>query len=129
MKLTKQKLKGMIMEELTTLKQESLNPEWDKAGNIKSALVLLADKLEMSEDTVLVRAIVEDLRLAVVAMEERLNKKFGGPESAYGELNKALRAIENAYKNEATRDKTQQAVDDLYRRFGRHEPAPEELMP
>jgi len=48
---------------------------------------------------------------------------------AHDELNKAMAAIENAYKNEATRADAQQVVDELYRRFGRYEPSPEELMP
>ena len=47
--------------------------------------------------------------------------------AGFDELNKAMATIESAYKNEATREITQQVVDELYRRFGRHEPAPEEL--
>lgn len=46
---------------------------------------------------------------------------------ALDELNKAMAMIESAYKNEATRETAQQVVDELYRRFGRHEPSPEEL--
>ena len=47
----------------------------------------------------------------------------------YDELNKAMAAIENVYRNESTREIAQQVVDELYRRFGRHEPPPKELMP
>ena len=80
MKITKQRLKEIISEELTEARFESPNPEWDKASKIKSALVYLADDLEKIEDTVLVRAIVEDLHVAVAAMERRLNEKFGAAE-------------------------------------------------
>ena len=47
--------------------------------------------------------------------------------AGFDELNKAMAIIESAYKNEATRETAQQVVDELYRRFGRHEPSPEEL--
>ena len=80
MRLTKQRLKEIISEELAEARYESLNPEWDKVSEIKSALVYLADDLEKIEDAVLVRAIVEDLHLAVAAMERRLNEKFGAAE-------------------------------------------------
>ena len=79
MKLTKQRLKEIISEELTEARYESLNPEWDKASQIKSALVHLADDLVNSErDDVaqLAKAIVESLHFAVDAMERRLNEKF-----------------------------------------------------
>ena len=46
---------------------------------------------------------------------------------AMEELNEAMDMIHRAYENEATREIAQQVVDELYRRFGRHEPAPEEL--
>ena len=50
-----------------------------------------------------------------------------GETAGFDELNKAMATIESAYKNEATRETAQQVVDELYRRFGRHEPSPEEL--
>ena len=81
MKITKQRLKQIILEELSEGRYESLNPEWDKASKIKSALVYLADDLEKIEDVALVRRIVEDLHLAVAAMERRLNEKFGAREA------------------------------------------------
>ena len=77
MKITKQRLKEIIKEELA---EGSLNPEWDKASKIKSALVYLADDLEKSQQEdapQLARAIVEDLLNAVAAMEARLNEAFG----------------------------------------------------
>ncbi len=77
MKITKQRLKEIIKEELA---EGSLNPEWDKASKIKSALVYLADDLEKNqrEDaSQLAQAIVEDLLNAVAAMEARLNETFG----------------------------------------------------
>ena len=87
MKITKQRLKEIIGEELGATRHGSyraewgsLNPEWDKANKIKSALVYLADDLEKSqhEDAPqLARAIVEDLLNAVAAMEARLNEAFG----------------------------------------------------
>ena len=80
MKLTKKRLKEIILEELSEGRFESLNPEWDKASKIKSALVYLADDLEKSqhEDAPqLAQAIVEDLLNAVAAMEARLNETFG----------------------------------------------------
>ena len=91
MKLVEEVLEKMIKEELEVILTDdeavemfgeqitegSLNPEWDKARQIKSDLVYLADDLEKIEDTVLVRAIVEDLRLAVDAMGRRMNEKFG----------------------------------------------------
>jgi hypothetical protein len=83
MKLTKKRLKEIILEELSEGRFESLNPEWDKASEIKSALVYLADDLVNSErDDVaqLASAIVQDLHGAVRAMERRLNEKFGAAE-------------------------------------------------
>ena len=55
-------------------------------------------------------------------IKEEINETAG-----FDELNKAMATIESAYRNEATRETAQQVVDELYRRFGRHEPAPEEL--
>jgi|TARA_Y100000034_G_C6760395_1_gene338628 hypothetical protein len=83
MRLTKQRLKEIISEELAEARYESLNPEWDKVSEIKSALVYLADDLENSErdDVIpLANAIVKDLHGAVRAMERRLNEKFGAVE-------------------------------------------------
>jgi len=62
-------------------------------------------------------------------IKEEFNETADYMALAHDELNKAMAAIENAYKNEATRGTAQQVVDELYRRFGRHEPSPEELMP
>ena len=91
MKLTKQRLKQIISEELRDptvgatrhgsyrAQWESLNPEWDKVDKIKSALVYLADDLEDSdkdEAPQLAKAIVQSLHGAVRAMEARLNEKF-----------------------------------------------------
>jgi|TARA_Y100000034_G_C6770695_1_gene343815 hypothetical protein len=83
MKLTKQRLKEIIKEELSEARGGSLNPEWDKASKIKSALVYLADDLENSERddaAQLAKAIVESLHLAVRAMEARLNERFAAVE-------------------------------------------------
>jgi len=87
MKISKHQLREIISEELGATRHgpyrarwESLNPEWDKANKIKSALVYLADDLEKSqhEDAPqLAQAIVEDLLNAVAAMEARLNETFG----------------------------------------------------
>jgi len=60
-------------------------------------------------------------------IKEEFNEAADSMALAHDELNKAMAAIENAYKNEATRETAQQVVDELYRRFGRHEPSPEEL--
>tara|TARA_R110000824_G_scaffold73866_8_gene188037 strand:+ start:1231 stop:1578 length:348 start_codon:yes stop_codon:yes gene_type:complete len=79
MKLTKQRLKEIIKEELG----ESLNPEWAQADKILSALVLLAETLETSADAEpvkLANAVVQKLRSAVDAMETRLNEKFAAAE-------------------------------------------------
>ena len=75
MKITKQRLKQIIKEELN----EAANPEWDSADKIFKALVYLAQDLEEStnaEPAALASAIVRQLREAVDAMERRLNKKF-----------------------------------------------------
>ena len=75
MKITKQRLKEIIKEELN----EASNPEWDKADQVLSALVYLADDLENSshpDAARLASAIVSKLREAVDAMERRLNEKF-----------------------------------------------------
>ena len=75
MKITKQRLKEIITEELN----EASNPEWDKADQILSDLVYLAEFLENStnaEPGALASAIVSKLREAVDAMERRLNEKF-----------------------------------------------------
>ena len=66
-------------------------------------------------------------RLKEIIREEFSEKYRRGAELT--ELDKAMTAIENVYRNEATREIAQQVVDELYRRFGRHEPPPEELMP
>ena len=62
-------------------------------------------------------------------IKEEFSEATDSMSPAHDELNKAMAAIENAYKNEATRADAQQVVDELYRRFGRYEPSPEELMP
>jgi hypothetical protein len=95
MRLTKQRLKEIISEELRDptvgatrhgsyrARYESLNPEWDKTGKIKSALVYLADDLVNSESddaAQLAKAIVQSLHEAVRAMEARLNEKFAAVE-------------------------------------------------
>ena len=79
MKITKQRLKEIIKEELN----EASNPEWDKADKILSALVHLADDLENSphaDPAQLASAIVSKLREAVDALERRLNEKFAEAE-------------------------------------------------
>ena len=96
MKITKQRLKEIISEELRDptvgatrhgsyrARWESLNPEWDKADKIKSALVHLADDLvdsDKDEAAPLAKAIVQSLHGAVRAMEARLNEKFAAAES------------------------------------------------
>jgi len=75
MKITKQRLKEIIKEELN----EASNPEWESADKILRALVYLAQDLEESpnaEPAALASAIVSKLREAVDAMERRLNEKF-----------------------------------------------------
>ena len=75
MKITKQRLKEIIKEEV----EVSLNPEWESADKILSGLVYLAQDLEDStsaEPAELASAIVSKLREAVDAMERRLNEKF-----------------------------------------------------
>ena len=97
MKLTKQRLKEIIKEELTEASEASIradldrpagvprpssNPEWDSADKILRDLVYLAQDLEDSsnaEPAKLASAIVSKLREAVDAMERRLNEKFAGP--------------------------------------------------
>jgi hypothetical protein len=79
MKITKQRLKEIIKEELGEAREESLNPEWDEADKILSALVTLADNLVLSTKAPSrspALAIVSKLREAVDAMERRLNEKF-----------------------------------------------------
>ncbi len=75
MKITKQRLKEIIKEELN----EVSNPEWESADKILRGLVYLAQDLEDStnaEPAALASAIVSRLREAVEAMERRLNEKF-----------------------------------------------------
>ena len=75
MKITKQRLKQIIKEELN----EASNPEWESADKILRGLVYLAQDLEDStnaEPAALASAIVNRLREAVDAMERRLNEKF-----------------------------------------------------
>ena len=82
MKITKQRLKEIIKEELGEAREESLNPEWDEADKILSALVTLADNLVLSTKAPSrspALAIVSKLREAVDAMTRRLNKKFAPP--------------------------------------------------
>ena len=89
MKITKQRLKEIIREELGPTRHgsyraqwKSLNPEHDKVDKILSALVYLADDLENSSNAdpaQLALAIVSKLREAVDAMEKRLNEKFSAP--------------------------------------------------
>ena len=94
MKITKQRLKQIIREELSEATpasiradlerpagepRPSLNPEWDKADKIFRALVYLTQDLEESanaEPAALASAIVRQLREAVDAMERRLDEKF-----------------------------------------------------
>ena len=76
MKITKQRLKEIIKEELN----EASNPEWESADKILRGLVYLAQDLEDStnaQPAELASAIVNKLREAVDAMERRLNDKFG----------------------------------------------------
>ena len=76
MKITKQRLKEIIKEELNEV---SNPPEWESADKILRALVYLAQDLEDSSDADpagLASAIVGKLREAVDAMERRLNEKF-----------------------------------------------------
>jgi uncharacterized coiled-coil protein SlyX len=75
MKITKQRLKEIIKEELN----EASNPEWESADKILRSLVYLAQDLEDSsnaEPAALASAIVSRLREAVDALERRLNEKF-----------------------------------------------------
>jgi len=75
MKITKQRLKEIIKEELN----EASNPEWESADKILRGLVYLAQDLEDSSNADpagLAFAIVGKLREAVDAMERRLNEKF-----------------------------------------------------
>ena len=94
MKITKQRLKEIIREELSEATPASIradvarpagvprpseNPEWDSADEILVGLVRLAQDLEDStsaEPAALASAIVSKLREAVDAMERRLNEKF-----------------------------------------------------
>ena len=98
MKITKQRLKQIIREELSEATpasiradvgrpagepRPSLNPEWDKADKIMSDLVRLAQALEDSsaaEPAQLASAIVDKLREAVDAMEARLIERFAEDE-------------------------------------------------
>ena len=75
MKITKQRLKEIIKEELN----EASNPEWDSADKILRDLVYLTQDLEDStnaDPAQLALGIVSKLREAVDAMEARLNEKF-----------------------------------------------------
>jgi hypothetical protein len=79
MKITKQRLKEIIKEELN----EAANPEWDKADEILTDLVYLAEFLENSSNADpagLASAIVSKLREAVDAMEARLGERFADEE-------------------------------------------------
>tara|TARA_B100001250_G_C19471330_1_gene644628 strand:- start:82 stop:435 length:354 start_codon:yes stop_codon:yes gene_type:complete len=79
MKITKQRLKQIIREELN----EAANPEWDSADKILRDLVYLAQDLEDStsaEPAALASAIVDKLREAVDAMEARLIERFAEDE-------------------------------------------------
>mgnify|MGYP003660490270 CR=1 FL=1 len=79
MKITKQRLREIIKEELN----EASNPEWESADKILRDLVYLAQDLEDStnaEPAALASAIVGKLREAVDAMERRLNDKFAAAE-------------------------------------------------
>ena len=79
MKITKQRLKEIIKEELN----EASNPEWESADKILRGLVYLAQDLEDSSNADpagLASAIVSKLREAVDAMERRLNEKFAEAE-------------------------------------------------
>tara|TARA_Y100000296_G_scaffold84967_1_gene119705 strand:- start:1179 stop:1607 length:429 start_codon:yes stop_codon:yes gene_type:complete len=105
MKITKQRLKEIIREEMSPAadraaerraalvspsagglgwrNEDSINPEWDQADKILSDLVYLADALERSGDAEpakLANAVVQKLRSAVDAMERRLNEKFADEE-------------------------------------------------
>ena len=76
MKITKQRLKQIIKEELNEV---SNPPEWAAADKILRGLVYLAQDLEDSpnaDPAGLAFAIVGKLREAVDAMERRLNEKF-----------------------------------------------------
>tara|TARA_R110000824_G_scaffold387340_1_gene582591 strand:+ start:266 stop:613 length:348 start_codon:yes stop_codon:yes gene_type:complete len=79
MKITKQRLKEIIKEEIN----EASNPEWETADKILRDLVYLAQDLEDSsnaEPAELASAIVSKLREAVDAMERRLGERFAPPE-------------------------------------------------
>ena len=79
MKITKQRLKEIIKEELN----EASNPEWDKADQILSDLVYLAEFRESSSNAdpaALASAIVAKLREAVDAMEDRLGERLAAAE-------------------------------------------------
>ena len=80
MKITKQRLKEIIKEELNEI---SNPPEWESADKILRGLVYLAQDLEDSSNADpagLAFAIVGKLREAVDAMERRLNEKFAEAE-------------------------------------------------
>jgi len=110
MKITKQRLKEIIREEMSPgadraaerrsalvspsagglgwRNEDSINPEWDQADKILSDLVYLADALERSGDAEpakLANAVVQKLRSAVDAMERRLNEKFAEPDEEASE--------------------------------------------
>ena len=77
MKITKQRLREIIKEELA---EGSLNPEHDKASKIRSAIVGLADDLINSpnpEISVIADVIVKDLYGQVAWLEKRLSESFG----------------------------------------------------
>ena len=79
MKITKQRLREIIKEELN----EASNPEWESTDKILRGLVYLAQDLEDStsaEPAEHASAIVGKLREAVDAMERRLNEKFAEDE-------------------------------------------------
>ena len=85
MKITKQRLKEIIKEEL----EESLNPEWDKTSKIQSDIVQLGDVLLKSKRADWQMAlskdgIVQALRNQVKWLEEYLvteePEKFASPE-------------------------------------------------
>ena len=79
MKITKQRLREIIKEELN----EASNPEWNSADKILRDLVYLAQDLENSpsaQSAELAFAIVNKLREAVDAMEARLSERFATAE-------------------------------------------------
>ena len=88
MKITKQRLKEIIKEELGEAQEESLNPEWDKASKIQSDIVQLGGVLLESKRADWQMALSKDgiaqaLRNQVKWLEEYLvtenPEKFAKP--------------------------------------------------